>query len=240
MRIALIGAGGIGGWAARLLKKTFHNSTMEDSLHFDLYDKDTWEPRNADRQFMRFPEDIGKPKVTTLAADLGLPGTGEHVAWFSNNTRPFDGVPRFRGPGEDPFVIFSCSDNHPARRAALEVADAEGVLAVICGNEYTSASACIYHPSWCGKGRLDPRIRYPEIMSDNTGDPSRPCTGDEQEAHPQLAMSNYMAAGYGVWLLWYALNEQPLLTEEYARAMQPVEVVASHSLINVSNIKDLL
>lgn len=236
MRIAIVGAGGIGGWAARLLKKTFNGA---DELRFDLYDKDTWELRNADRQFMKVPDDIGKPKVTTLAADLGLPDTGEHVAWFSNTTRPFEGVPRTRGPGGDPFVIFSCSDNHPARRAVLEVADEEGVLAVICGNEYTSASACLYHPDWRGMGKLDPRIRYPELMTDNAGDPSRPCTGEEQEAHPQLAMSNYMAAGYGVWLLWYALNEQPLLTEKWAQMMQPVEVTASHSLITVTNRKDL-
>ena len=67
--------------------------------------------------------------------------------------------------------------------------------AIIGANETNSAEAYFYTYMWKDKP-LDPRVMYPEILSDQRGDPMRPegCTGEAQEANRQLSSANFMAA----------------------------------------------
>ncbi|MCR6656608.1 MAG: ThiF family adenylyltransferase [Opitutus sp.] len=122
-------------------------------------------------------------------------------------------------------IIVGCVDNHAARNAILQVADRIGALVVLAGNEYTEAQAFVYLPQWKGTPR-DPRVRYPEIVTDQSDDPRRPqsCQGAEQRAHPQLAMANFSAANFALWLLWFYLVEAPGLDRGDAEGFQPRRV----------------
>lgn len=226
-KIIIVGAGGIGGWLGRLAKKTFPKVT-----DIDVYDADRWEKHNVDRQFV---SKIGEFKADTLVADLGV---GKAVnEWF--NAMAF--AP-FMQPVEGERLIFACVDNHPARCQVLDAID-QGQdnskdYAIICGNEYTSASACIYKRDFYGS-RRDPRVRYPEMLNDHSGDPSSPCTGQAAEKAPQLATSNYMAAGFGIWLAWYWLNVYSKLNVEAAQLASPIEVMSSNCGMSVTRLQDL-
>jgi molybdopterin/thiamine biosynthesis adenylyltransferase len=204
--IHIIGAGGIGGWLATLLSKTVRNGA------FRIYDKDTWEPKNLDRQ-MATEADLGLPKATTLAARLGL-NDAAVVAWFVAQEHAI-GIKRSD-------FLFCGADNHPARAQVLQASDISGAPAIIAGNEYSSASAYYYRPAWRNT-HLDPRIRYPELVTDHRNAAGSPCTGEAQESNKQLALSNYMAAGYAVWLYWFWSHEYSRLSPE-TREYAPLEL----------------
>jgi hypothetical protein len=92
------------------------------------------------------------------------------------------------------------ADNHAARRAVLARADLNQIPAIIGGNEYFDSEAYVYFPEWINTNR-DPRVRYPNIRTDNTGNPLG-CTGPAQEASPQLAIANHACASKILMLLW--------------------------------------
>lgn len=219
--IHIIGAGGTGGWLARLLRKTSRGTDWR------IYDKDTWEVKNLDRQFCT-TDDIGKFKVTTLVRDLGLSENCAVPEWFGPATEIAAGD-----------MLFCCADNHPARIHTLNAVDTHRArLAIVCGNELTTAQAYIYTLPMQGT-RRDPRVRYPELLTDHSGDPSSPCTGEAQELNKQLALSNNLAAGFSVWLYWYWTQEHSKCTMPEAKAMAPVEVLSTASGMNVTKWKDL-
>lgn len=218
--IHIIGAGGTGGWLCRLLKKTIRSSDWR------IYDKDTWELKNLDRQFFK-ESDIGCPKAVSLAIETGLSPECGIVEWFGPSTEVKMGD-----------ILFCCADNHPARVECLNAVDNGARMAIICGNELVSAQAYMYM-SKMKNTRLDPRIRYPELLTDHAGDPLRPCTGVHQEQNKQLALSNYMAAGYGVWLYWYWIQEHLKCQTAEGRIAAPVEVMSGTSGIIVIQWKDL-
>ena len=87
-------------------------------------------------------------------------------------------------------------DNHRTRLETLEVCDEYGCQAIIAANEMHSAEAYCYRRAWKGTGR-DPRVYYPEINTDTSGDPraaSIGCTGEAQANNRQLVSANLMAA----------------------------------------------
>ena len=218
--IHIIGAGGTGGWLCRLLRKTVQ------SKDWRIYDKDVWELKNLDRQFFN-ESDIGCSKAMSLAATIGLPLEVAVIEWFG---------PAIEVKIGD--VLFCCADNHPARVACLNAVDNGARMAIICGNELVSAQAYVYM-SKMKTTRLDPRVRYPELLTNHAGDPSRPCTGAYQEQNKQLALSNYMAAGYGVWLYWYWMCEHMKCRTNEGRVAAPVEVMSGVSGMITTQWKDL-
>jgi hypothetical protein len=221
--IQIVGAGGIGGWVGKLVAKTFR-----DCPTVEIFDKDIWEERNVDRQFAGR---LGGLKAQTLAEEL--PDNGKaYPEWFVASTH---GLFMYPIAVDQPNrIVFACVDNHPARLQVLDSIDlgAETDMAIICGNEYVDASACVYFNRFKGT-RKDPRVRYPEMLTDHSGDPSSPCTGPAQEASPQLAISNCLAASYGMWLAWFWLMQAPDLHTEAAKKASPVEIRSSVGYVTV-------
>lgn len=194
----IIGAGGVASYLLPVLLKSFKPSSIT------IVDKDTLEQRNLDRQMFR-ATDVGKNKAEALMGTvLGInPILSKHNTftqagltvrvikeWFTSAMA----LP------EDTDAIICVADNHMARHAALTVADERGIMAYVGGNEYLDSQAFAYHPEWKGSKR-DPLVRNPNIATDESGSPFR-CTGDAQEASPQLAVANLNCAAKLLHLMW--------------------------------------
>lgn len=187
----IIGAGGIASWLVPLLKHTLKLGSF-----IRVMDGDVLESRNLDRQL--FPLDyIGWNKAEALADLHKIAFT---PSYFEDSIEFDVQIPYS--------AIWCCADNHPARKACLEAVDKNNALmAIIGGNEYTDSEAYAYLPVWKGTAG-DPRIYYPEILTDQSGDPLSPfvCQGQAQEQNRQLALANYLAAGFMVHLWWFITN----------------------------------
>lgn len=192
MNIIVIGAGGTGSWLVPQLIKLGHAIT--------LWDGDIYEKSNIDRQL--FDEShIGLNKAEAMAKLYGRQVT-PMPRWFHSDALGVENIT------EDDF-IFCCADNHRARREALELVDRVGATAVIMGNGYTDSDAYIYKRDWRAT-KCDPRVRYPEILTDTTGDPmarAAGCTGDAQKETPQLVLANSRSADDGLHLFWFYTKE---------------------------------
>lgn len=184
--IHIIGCGGIGSWLVPAMVKLVTSNPLI------LWDGDTLEEKNLDRQLFTV-DDIG----TNKAAALGLrSGCQWEVKYFAAGLREF---------GDEEWFLVGV-DNHPARRAVLEECDRYGCRAILAANETHSAEAYYYQPAWKGT-KLDPRVYYPEIVSDRSGDPRAAaigCTGEAQVLNPQLVTSNALAAALAghLFALW--------------------------------------
>lgn len=202
--VILIGAGGVSSYLIPALRKSFQGRIF-------VIDGDILEERNLDRQL--FPEfQIGKNKATALS-EL-FPNIEPIEQYFTAAlTLP-----------ENVKAIFCAVDNHPARKAALEAADRENVPLICGANQTLDSEAYIYFPEW-KKTKADPRVRYPEILTEKSGDPIS-CQGDEAiEAFPQLPVANMNAAAKMLHLYWVWLGDEgqknkyhpfELMTTEYA------------------------
>jgi len=202
LNITVVGTGGSASYLLPLLVRAFEINRLT------LYDEDILEERNLERQL--FDERyVGENKASALAKTLKLKQWVEKLVikkqWFTSGTA----VP------SDETVIFSCADNHVARKAVLETVDRMGIsnleydvhespFAVVLGNEYYDAEAYIYLGLWKG-GIFDPRIMYPEINTDKSGDPAS-CQGIEQVANPQLALANARSADHALSTFYVWLN----------------------------------
>lgn len=211
--IVIIGCGGVTSWMIAPLIKLLNGSEHKPNLV--LVDGDTIEERNLERQW--FDEsDIGQNKAVALIGKLDddYPIEPAVTDYFTDGARlPVNGLSLYLG----------CADNHAARRAILSTVDREGGWAIIAGNEYTEAEAYYYEPRMRGT-EMDPRIYYPAILTDHTGDPTRPegCTGAAAIASPQLVLANFSAANHALWLLYHHFVERPE-TQGYLKEFMPVK-----------------
>lgn len=188
MNTIIIGCGGVGSWLVPVITRLLNR---EDTI--TLIDGDKLEAKNLDRQLFD-ASDIGEYKAQALATRYGCEFRN---SWYNAGT--------MQHSKRD--VLFVCVDNHPARIAALEACDRYGCRCIIAANETHSAEAYYYQPDWCGE-RMDPRVYYPEMVTDKSGDPRAAaigCTGDAQRQNPQLATANFTAAAlalnlYVVWI----------------------------------------
>jgi hypothetical protein len=224
--VVLVGAGGVGSFLLPTLLRTIRNHSDPDkSPGVVVFDGDTLEKRNMERQLFD-DSDVGSNKAEALVS--------KYSSYYPNlRAMPeyFTGQEEF----DQPPLVICCVDNHPGRLRVLEACDLHRLRCILCGNGYTDAEAFFYHPDWKGT-KLDPRRYYPEIATTHTGDPLAPvgCTGEAQAAAPQLAIANFMAAGYGLHLLWIWTQEVPGLTKE-AR-----EYAAFHHISNFNKIQTKL
>jgi hypothetical protein len=186
----IIGAGGVSSWLVPLLR---HTVSPGDPIR--IIDGDILEPRNLDRQIFG-DQYIGWNKAEALAEMHNVqydPAYLSREHWL------------IQEPAQVWATIWCCADNHPARKLVLELVDEKRApMAIIGGNEYTDSEAYSYMAPWKGTP-FDPRIFYPEILTEEQGDPLNPfaCQGIAQQAHPQLALANYVAAGFMVHLYWF-------------------------------------
>lgn len=185
MNIAVVGCGGTGGWVANLLAKMLD----EDDI-LTLIDRDKFEKKNMDRQLNCR---VGMYKADALAQSIKARcGVMPITDWFSADMKLGGAT-----------ALFCCADNHRARVACLRYADENKATAYIGGNEYSSFDACAYRWFMQGHELMDPRARFPEMLTSKEGDPLSPaCTGEVLEGSPQLALAN-MQTATALCRLWY-------------------------------------
>jgi len=204
--IVIVGCGGVASYLLPCLLKTAPQAS------YLLIDGDTLEERNIDRQHFD-PDLIGHNKATALSISAGMTNARVITEYFHSG---FSGLP-------ENAWYFGCADNHTARKGILDICDQTNSRAVIGGNEYTDAEAFYYEPFFYETPR-DPRIYYPDILTDKSGDPMRPrgCTGEAVVIHPQLAISNMMAAAYMLHLFWFHAFEKQKLDLDVVRNFLPI------------------
>jgi hypothetical protein len=184
----IIGNGGVGSWLAPAL------CLLVGPKNVTLIDGDTLEEKNLNRQLFTESE-IGLNKAEALARKYKCNYLPD---WYSDSL--------LRHSKHD--WLFGVVDNNVARMSVLRAVDFAGCRAIFAANETHSSEAYVYLPEWAGT-RLDPRVMYAEMVQDHTNDPrSRAigCTGEAQQANPQLVTANMMAASlaahlYVVWAL---------------------------------------
>ena len=200
MKVNIIGAGGGGSWLVPAMAMLVGKDNVM------VMDGDTLEHKNLNRQL--FTEaDIGKNKARALGEKYGC----EFVeGWYSYCCLPHHSSD----------WIIGCVDNMPGRLAILNSCDEYHCKAIIGGNERTSADSYFYQPKWKDT-KLDPRVYFPEILTETDGDPTRPegCTGEAQVQTPQLVSANFAAAALQQWLyvLWameaHKLDREDCITQ---------------------------
>jgi molybdopterin/thiamine biosynthesis adenylyltransferase len=218
MKAIIIGTGGVGSWLAPALCRIL------DPDRVTLIDGDKLEKKNLDRQLFN-EEHIGQNKAEALARLYGCEGIPK---WFS--------MGQFEINEGDWLMV--CVDNHPARLAALQECDSNGCRAIFGANETYSAEACFYIRGWRGTG-LDPRVYYPEILTDHSGDPRATaigCTGEAQQTNRQLASANFMAAAL-MLQLFTVWTKAPTLRKE-AQNHLPHKLVSNLAKMENFKVKD--
>jgi molybdopterin/thiamine biosynthesis adenylyltransferase len=212
--IYMIGAGGVASYLLPVLLKTFKPTQLT------IIDKDVLEERNLDRQLFE-PMLVGSNKAEALVTTVIPRGSLEVSViqdWFSLTTE----VP------SDIDLIICVADNHMARRDAMTAALNLGVNCYIGGNEYVDSQAWAFRPEFADTPK-DPRVRYPAILTSDEGSPIR-CTGEAQEASPQLAMANFHCAAKILHLMWVwerFYKENRLHLDAQAIDSLPVELFTS-------------
>lgn len=226
--IAIIGCGGVTSWMISPLVKLLAGADHQPNLV--LVDGDAIEERNLERQWFS-GDDIGGYKAVALASKISDSYPVEAIEQYFT-----DGMPI---PGGGLTLFLGCADNHAARRAILSTVDRAGGWAIIAGNEYTEAEAYFYEPRM-KDGPADPRVYYPTILTDNTGDPNLPpgCTGLAAITAPQLVLANFSAANHMLWLLYHHFVERPEI-KGYDTSFMPVKTWNFGTRFTTTQMKDL-
>jgi len=164
----IIGCGGVGS----AIVPSF--CLLKAPADITLIDGDTIETKNLNRQ-MFDARQVGQNKAQALSAKYSCRFIPE---WFARG--------KIRHQKHD--WLLCLVDNHRTRLEALEVCDEAGCQAIFAANETHSAEAYYYRRTWLGTNR-DPRVYYPELKSDRSGDPRATAIGCTGEAGMCGAMS---------------------------------------------------
>src|SRR3984957_16566851 len=183
----IIGCGGVGS----AIVPSF--CLLKPPQDVTLIDGDKIEPKNLNRQLFAARQ-VGTNKAQALAHRYNCRFIPE---WFARG--------KIRHQKNDWLICLV--DNHRTRLEVLEVCDESGCQAIFAANETHSSEAYYYRRQWRGTPR-DPRVYYPEMASDVSGDPraaSIGCTGEVQERNRQLVSANLMAAALAehLYVLWH-------------------------------------
>jgi hypothetical protein len=149
----VIGCGGVGS----AIVPSF--CLLKSPQEVTLVDGDTLERKNLDRQMFDAGQ-VGRNKASALAEKFGCHALPQ---WFSRGS--------LRLTRAD--WLLCLVDNHRTRLEAIESCDEHGCQAVFAANETHSAEAYYYRRVWKGTPR-DPRVYYPELLTDRSVIPWRP------------------------------------------------------------------
>lgn len=232
MHIFVLGAGGIGSYLIPLLQR---HLSKTDTI--TVMDGDVFEKKNMSRQlFSRRLLGVNKAKAMfEMYPSMDFFPEIKYIEKYLVNPSEVSDYSEECGVPID--VIISCPDNHAARRRCLDAADNLCVPAVVCGNESESSSAILYLPQNKGT-KADPRIAYPSMLVDTDRDPTHACTGVAQEENKQLAVANFISAGFAVGLVYKAVISP---VEDKYKKLLPFEVSwTSWGLEKTESIQDKL
>lgn len=202
--VYIIGAGGVTSYFLPAFIKTVSHA-MEQLPRIHIFDGDVLEERNLTRQLFD-----GRMVAKNKAESLVKMYMGAYKNMASHPTYFHSGIRTIKGS-----LIFVFVDNHPARKSALWAADAYGCTVIMAANEYTDSQAMWYEPAFSNTP-LDPRVRYPEILEDEEGDPisAEGCTTEKAlTVAPQLAIANFTCASHALQLFWFYFESREGLTE---------------------------
>lgn len=221
LKTIILGAGGVASYMLPALNNSFNLSGI-------LIDGDILEEHNLDRQIFNKAH-VGKHKSVALNQHhkLGLLPLIEYADenWILRNQEALTDID----------LVICLVDNHPGRRAALNIAATLDIPIVIAANEYMTSQAMYFHPAFPNKAH--PITRYGEIQTSNSGSPIR-CTGEALESTPQLAMANQVSAGLANLLLWMWHGEDCFDPDRFDTYM-PIEFQTTLSKIETVTLGDL-
>jgi hypothetical protein len=215
MSTHIIGCGGVASYFLPPFLRTLRHGSWRGRHQVILHDGDLLETRNLARQ------NFESGSVDTNKAEA-LVSTFPWYQQLEDRPRYIDSSFRV----EDRDTILIMADNHPARRHALEAADrASGVQVLSAANSTIGAEAWWYDASSDKGTPRDPRTRWPEILSDDSGSPVR-AEGCDSEVRlrevPQTPIANFMAASH-LLLLWnFVFIERPKLDAKLTREFWPI------------------
>lgn len=196
MKTYVVGCGGTGSLLTPVLCMLIGKENVV------LIDGDELEPKNLNRQLFDLGQ-VGQNKAMALAEKYGCDAISK---WYSFGLMEHAKTD----------VLIVCLDNHPGRVSALQSCDYEGCSAIFAANETHSSESYFYRREWKGTP-LDPRVRWPEMLTDHSGDPRAAeigCTGEYQERNRQLVSANFLAGALAIhlYILWQ--QEVPKLSKE--------------------------
>ena len=214
----IIGCGGVGS----AIVPSF--CLLKSPADITLVDGDTIERKNLNRQMFDAGQ-IGLNKAQALAGKFACHALPE---WFSRG--------KLRLYRND--WLLCLVDNHRTRLEVIETCDEHGCQAIFAANEMHSAEAYYYRRAWKGTPR-DPRVYYPELLTDRSGDPRAAaigCTGEAQETNRQLVSANLMAAALAehLFVLWHL--KAPRMDRETVEAL-PHKFAANLSRLETYTLK---
>ena len=217
MNYYIVGCGGVCSYFLPPFLKTLkhHKKFKKSTVH--LVDGDQIEQKNYDRQMFQSGA-VGKFKSDALKEQYSSKEYIEQIKSITEYlTDSFCVKPKS--------MLIGFVDNHPARKDMLTLCDRFDTPAIFGANSTIGAQAYYYHPKWQGS-RLDPRVRFPEILTTDTGSPIR-AAGCNTEAKlddvPQTAIANQLAATHALHLWNFWSIEAQEMDEQETFGFWPVE-----------------
>ena len=229
----IVGCGGVCTYFLPSFFKTINYLKQFKKSKITFVDGDTFETKNLERQL--FSQDsVGQYKSEALATQYRQQYPGIFVDSIN------DYITDAFSP-ENKSLIIGFVDNHPARRDLLTVADRHKAKVIFAANSTIGAQAFYYDPAWANTS-LDPRIRYPEILTTDSGSPVRAegCNTEKRlNEVPQTALANQFAAFHALHLWNFWLIESKTLDEAQSFQFWPIELNNTFSRLNTITIGDL-
>lgn len=223
LNIIAVGAGGVASYLFPALSKTFNLSGY-------LIDGDKLEKHNLDRQMFN-PQDVGKFKAESLIKHQKLTGIRPRCFYLDESSL-YNSAQGLNKSETD--IVICMVDNHPARRAAIKLAEHLDCSIVIVANEYATSQVQYWHPDLAMA--TYPFYRYPEILTSNEGSPIN-CTGEALESTPQLAIANQVSAALANFMiyLWHDVDHETINPGDH----MPIEFQTTFGKIETVTLGDL-
>ena len=214
MSTHIIGCGGVASYFLPPFLRTLRYCKEFKNHAVILYDGDILETRNLQRQNFD-QKHVDTSKAAALAEQFHWYPRLEVVEAFIDTA--------FSVENGDTIIVMA--DNHMARRHALDAADrAAGSIVLSAANSTIGAESWWYSSSDRETPR-DPRVRWPEILTDDSGSPihAEGCNSAARLREiPQTPIANHMASAH-LLLLWnFVFIEKPALDPKITRPFWPL------------------
>jgi hypothetical protein len=236
----IIGCGGVCTYFLPAFFKTINHDKRFSGATTTLIDGDTVEQKNLLRQNF-YHQDSGSNSIIDAYKSEVL---AEHYSSQYPNLI-IESQENYITDSlfvEEKSFIFCFVDNHPARKDVLSVVDIFSCEAIFAANSSISSHAYYYNSKMKG-GSMDPRNRFPEILTIDTGSPVR-AAGCDTEVKlndvPQTAIANQMAATHALFIWNFWATESKKMSKEESYEIWPIEFMNNscrYTTIAVENLK---